>query len=78
MPRLYDAETADSAWLAVRNDFVNGNCNQQTSRLGPTLEISQTCVTLHDPLQRWITVRKPAISPAFAIVEVIWILSGRN
>lgn len=42
------------------------------------MEILHAAFTLTDPRQRWIVARYPALNPAFAIAEVIWILSGRN
>jgi len=33
---------------------------------------------LADPRQRWIASRRPAMNPAFAIAEVIWIMNGRR
>jgi len=34
--------------------------------------------TIADPTQRWVFGRSPAINPAFALAEVIWILAGDN
>lgn len=31
-----------------------------------------------EPRQRWVTSRLPAINPAFALAEVVWILTGRS
>jgi thymidylate synthase len=42
------------------------------------LELPQTSFRVEDPRQRWITARKPAINPAFAIAEVFAILGGMN
>ena len=44
------------------------------SRLGPTKELLHVSMTIEDPRQRLVYVRP--INPAFAIAEVIWILSG--
>jgi thymidylate synthase len=35
-------------------------------------------MTIGDPRQRWVFARQPAISPAFALGEAVWIISGRN
>lgn len=31
-----------------------------------------------NPRERWVISRQPAINPAFAIAEVLWIIAGRN
>ncbi|MFZ4394551.1 MAG: thymidylate synthase [Kiritimatiellia bacterium] len=41
-------------------------------------EILHVVLHLQNPQQRWVFSREPAINPAFAIAEVVWILSGRN
>jgi len=33
---------------------------------------------LRDPRQRWVASRVPAMNPAFAIAEVVWIVTGRS
>ncbi len=50
----------------------------QASRIEDNAEILHACLYLENPRQRWILSRYPAISPAFSLAEVIWILSGRN
>lgn len=34
--------------------------------------------SIRDPRQRWIVSRHPAMNPAFAVAEVVWLLNGRN
>lgn len=51
---------------------------QQPSRAGATREILHAALSITDPRQRWISYRQPPINPAFAIAEVIWIVTGRN
>lgn len=34
--------------------------------------------TIQNPRDRWILARQPALNPAFAIVEVVWMLRGRR
>lgn len=48
------------------------------SRVGETFEMLHCVAEITDPRQRWVTVRKPAMNVAFAIVEVIGILNGRQ
>ena len=51
---------------------------RQPSRSGSTVEVLHAAFELDDPRQRWTVSRHPAISPAFAIAELIWILAGKN
>lgn len=50
----------------------------QPSRAGDTQELLGAVFTINDPRQRWVASRTPAINPAFAIAEVVWIVSGRR
>lgn len=79
MFQVLEAETADALWLKAANWFsLGGPGVRQASRSGPTAEIRHASLTLEDPRQRWITSREPALNPAFALAEVIWIMCGRN
>jgi thymidylate synthase len=79
MFRTLHAETADELWLKAAEWFVpNGVAKQQPSRAGVTREVLHAALSLSNPRQRWIASREPAINPAFAIAEVVWILNGRN
>jgi thymidylate synthase len=35
-------------------------------------------MTIEEPRERWVANRTPAMNPAFALVEVFWIVSGRR
>jgi thymidylate synthase len=80
----FSGQTANDAWRAVakalraENAGANGRASAQPSRAGDTRELLHATVSIADPRQRWVTAREPAINPAFAIAEVIWILEGRN
>lgn len=79
MIKVFDGHTADEVWqLAVSEIRHDGNVKHQSGRGGPTQEILHAAFTIQDPRQRWIVARHPALNPAFAIAEVIWILSGRK
>ena len=67
--------TADEAWRAVVAKVREAP--PQASRGGPTKELLHVALEIELPQQRWTLSREPAINPAFAIAEVIWILSGR-
>lgn len=74
-----NADTANELWVAAAQYFCEGGLSSgQSSRSGETLELMNVGLTLNDPRQRWISARTPAINPAFAIAEVVWIVSGRQ
>jgi thymidylate synthase len=71
------AETADEAWIsATRMILQHGK--PQMGRRGESLEVLHAHLAIQNPLQRWVLSRTPAINPAFAIAEAVWIVSGRN
>lgn len=79
MIKLFDGDTADEIWRKAAEALVCGDdCLRQESRLGPMREYLHCSLHLRDPLQRWMLSRQPAINPAFAIAELVWILQGRS
>lgn len=79
MFRVIEADTADELWLKAAAWFgTEGSAAHQSSRCGDTIEVLHAAMSLSDPRQRWIASRSPAMNPAFALAEVIWILNGRN
>lgn len=79
MFKIINAKTADSLWLKSADLLLKGDdAIHQTSRAGSTVEILNAALCLEDPRQRWVASRQPAMNPAFAIAEVVWILSGSN
>jgi thymidylate synthase len=79
MFKALNATTADSIWLKSADLFLKGgDAINQSSRAGSTVEILNAALCLEDPRQRWVASREPAMNPAFAIAEVVWILSGSN
>lgn len=79
MTYVYEADTADQVWRAAASDFNRGcGATSQTGRGGITQELLHVMFTIHDPRQRWIVSRHPAMNPAFAVAEVVWLLNGRN
>lgn len=78
MFRVFEGETADTVWCEVSNAFRNGEGSVQQSRIGQMREILHSAMSICDPTQRWITSRIPTINVAFALAEVVWILTGRN
>lgn len=72
-------DSADAVYRKAIELFKDSNlAKTQGSRLGDTLEIPRVTFSISDPRQRYVFSRMPAINPAFAIAEVIWIMTGRN
>jgi thymidylate synthase len=75
----FDAISADDAWLLSVAALNNrSHLPQQGGRGGGTTELLHVMIHLRDPRQRWVVSRVPAMSVAFAIVEVVGILNGRR
>src|SRR5574341_330743 len=79
MFRQFTGKTADDVWQEIAR-AIRGRegVTRQPSRVGQTLEILHAATSLSSPRDRWVVSRQPAINPAFAIAEVIWIIAGRN
>ena len=43
-----------------------------------TKEILHAAISISDPRQRWMMSRQPALNPAFALADVVWIMNGRR
>lgn len=73
-------KTGDEVWRKAAGALLDpdGGYSCQNSRLGPVREFLHSSLHLSDPTQRWVLSRKPAMNPAFAIAEVVWLLRGRN
>lgn len=79
MIHVFDGNTADEVWVNSAKQMFSQDMNtSQPSRGGKTQEILHAAYCIRDPRQRWVISRQPALNPAFAIAEVIWILCGRN
>lgn len=81
----FSGQTADEVWLQAAAALTDSSecadsplVSAQASRAGSTSEILHVALSIADPRQRWVASRTPPINPAFAIAEVIWMLSGRN
>jgi len=71
--------TADEVWRQAASLFEpDGPAHRHDGRGGETLEVMHVVLAISEPRQRWIHSRVPALNPAFALVEVIWILAGRK
>lgn len=78
MFRVFESQTADAVWRQIADAFRNGEGIEESSRAGDMREILHSAMSISQPSQRWITSRLPPINLAFAIAEVVWILTGRN
>lgn len=77
--RVFEGTTANEVWMKAAQEFENSkDAHVQSSRAGQTKEFLGAAFCIQNPRQRWVTVREPSINPAFAIAEVIWIVSGRQ
>lgn len=79
----FSGASANDAWLQAAHAFrepstVRATARRQPSRAGDTLELPHVAFEIADPRQRWVLARMPAMNPAFALAEVLWILSGSN
>jgi thymidylate synthase len=76
---LFDAASADMAWQLAAAAIKDGtHVLRQNGRGGYTSELLHVTIQIHDSRQRWVVSRTPALSVAFAVVEVIGILNGRR
>ena len=79
MVKVFQARTADDLWQQVRGELLDPNLFEEVQgRNGLTRELAHVALNIDDPRQKWVVSRSPALNPAFALVEVIWILSGRR
>lgn len=73
----FEGQTANEAWLkAARAVLVEGE--SQPSRGGRTLELLHAVFHILDSRARWVISRAPAMNPAFALAEVLWLLNGHE
>lgn len=79
MINVIEGQGADEVWQQAMSEIRSGEHTLfHNGRGGATQELLHTVLTLRDPRQRWIVTRHPALNPAFAIAEIIWILNGRK
>lgn len=77
--RAIKGETANHVWCsAVDSLRAQSGGELQSGRSGPTNELLHVLLQIRHPRQRWVVSCVPAMSVAFAIVEVIGILNGRR
>ena len=76
---IFRARTADGVWRQAHAAVMTAvRRAAQPSRAGSTLELLHVALEIDDPRQRWAISRRPAVNPAFAIADALWILAGSN
>jgi thymidylate synthase len=84
MLSVFEGDSVEDIWSTARRSFcelkmvAGAERVAQPSRVGQTLELLHSVIHLTNPRQRWAYSRRPALNPAFALAEVIWILAGRQ
>jgi len=76
--QTFEATTANQLWERVAQRLLDAGALPQQSDRGPTRELLHVSFTLTQAKQRWVSVRRPPINVAFALAEVLWILTGRR
>jgi thymidylate synthase len=74
---LFEAATASDLWIQAWTE-AHGNGSLRQHPRGDSRELIHAALCLSAPRQRWVLSRTPAINPAFALAEVIWIMRGRD
>lgn len=75
----FEGETADVVWQKAAQKFRDDEAaHSHLGRGGQTNELLHAIFAINNPRQRWVVSRYPGLNPAFAIVEVVWIMNGRN
>jgi thymidylate synthase len=74
----FEATTANQLWEGLACRLLDTGALPQQSDRGPTRELLHVTFTLTQPRQRWVSIRRPPINVAFALAEVLWMLSGRR
>ena len=79
MITLFHGTSADDVWQQAAKAFQQTDgISVQDSRSGPTREILHAAISIANPRQRWAVSRRPALNPALALAEVVWIMTGRS
>ena len=79
MITVFQGATADDVWQQAAQAFRRSDgVTIQDGRGGPTRELLHAAISIADPRQRWAVSRQPAMNPALALAEVVWIMTGRS
>ena len=79
MISTFQGQSADDVWQQAAGAFRRSDgVRSQNSRAGQTKEILHVAISIADPGQRWVVSREPPLNLAFALAEVVWIMTGRR
>ena len=79
MISTFRGQSADDVWLQAVEAFRRSDgVRSQDSRGGPTREVLHVGLSIADPRQRWVVSREPPLNLAFALAEIVWIMTGRR
>ena len=73
MSYLLTGDNANHLWINAMHTI-----NEIGEKSADTKEILHVLLELNNPREKWVVSRSPVISVAFALAELIWILSGDN
>ncbi len=76
--KYFNGNCMNDIYTQIYNEFDNNNSMIVSSRIGDTHEELHVLFSLGQPRNRWITIRVPSISPAYAIAELIYLISGSD
>ena len=77
--KAFSGNSADVAWRRAARTLIDRRGTSEIgSRAGATIELTHATIEVSDPRARWVASRTPAINVAFAIAEVVQILSGTD
>lgn len=78
MWNVIEGDSANCVWAKALTSLSSPELPWSLGRGGSIKEILHVAITIRDPRRRWTTARSPALNPAFALAEVIWIMAGRR
>ncbi|MES2644720.1 MAG: thymidylate synthase [Myxococcota bacterium] len=76
--KVFSGQTASDVWLAAAAALAGPDAAMIPGRGGATRELLHAAFEVGDSRQRWVFEREPAMNPAFALAEVVWIVLGRD
>lgn len=77
MNEVVCGKNADEVYCRIFRNLEKYGCTVN-GRNGKTKELTHVCLKISDATQRWVVNRKPVISPAFAIAELVMIMNGND
>ncbi len=73
-----NGETANDVWEKALKELKKETAFHVESRSGITSELLHTLLSISNPRERWVSIRVPQLSIAFALAEIVWIINGSN